>query len=492
MAAMGGGMRVQASMVGNRGVARVGSRFWWLGVALVAFWMVSPASARGLPELTGLVDELKPVVVNIHTSKKARAGKMAGLPHNPFKNSPFENFFQPFVDRLPQGEMQTRNLGSGVIIDAEGFILTNNHVIEEADEIKVRLADEREFIAKVIGSDPKTDLALIQIAVKQKLPAAKLGDSDAIKVGAWVVAIGNPFGLDATVTAGIISAKGRAIGNGPYEDFLQTDAAINPGNSGGPLFDLEGHVIGINTAIFSRSGGYMGIGFAIPINMAKNVVAQLKGAGRVTRGWLGVGIQGITPELTAALGLEAAKGALVSQVTKNGPAQDAGIKAGDVILKFNGQEIHKMRDLPSLVAMTPVGSKVAVVLLRDGKEQTIQVKVEEMPRDESDGTAAARSDAVAKADPFGVRVQALGELQRRQGRVGDEVKGVFVAQVDPDGPAARAGLRAGDVILDVNRMAVETPREYEQAVEKIGQNRNVLMRVARDGGVLFVAINLER
>ncbi|MBF0272336.1 MAG: DegQ family serine endoprotease [Magnetococcales bacterium] len=491
MAAMGG-VGMERPMAGNRGGMRSGSRLWWLGVAL-ACWIVSPAWARGLPELTELVDDLKPVVVNIHTSKKVRGGKQAVLQNNPFKNSPFENFFQPFVDRLPQGEMQTRNLGSGVIIDADGFILTNNHVIEEADEIKVRLADEREFIAKVIGNDPKTDLALIQIPVKQKLPVAKLGDSDAIKVGAWVVAIGNPFGLDATVTAGIISAKGRAIGNGPYEDFLQTDAAINPGNSGGPLFDLDGRVIGINTAIFTRSGGYMGIGFAIPVNLAKNVVAQLKGTGRVTRGWLGVGIQGVTPELTSALGLDAAKGALVSQVTKSGPAQDAGIKAGDVILKFNGQEIHKMRDLPSLVAMTPVGSKVPVVILRDGKEQTVPVKVEEMPKDEAGSTTTtSRSEGVAKVDPFGVRVQALGEGQRRQTRVGDDIKGVFVAQVEPDGPAARAGLRLGDVILDVNRVPVETPREYEQAVEKIGQNRNVLLRVSRDGGVLFVAINLEK
>ncbi|WP_420904790.1 DegQ family serine endoprotease [Candidatus Magnetaquiglobus chichijimensis] len=463
---------------------------WMVGVAFLLVGIAS-ATARDLPDLTALVENLKPVVVNIQTSKKARGGKQA-MPNNPFKNSPFEHFFQPFMDRMPQGEMQTQNLGSGVIIDADGFILTNNHVVEEADEIKVRLVDEREFVAKVIGSDPKSDLALIQIPVKQKLQAAKLGDSDAIKVGAWVVAIGNPFGLEATVTSGIISAKGRAIGNGPYEDFLQTDAAINPGNSGGPLFDLDGNVIGINTAIFSRSGGYMGIGFAIPVNMAKNVVTQLKSSGKVTRGWIGVGIQMVTQELASALGLETARGALVSQVVKSGPAQEAGIKAGDVILKFNGQEIHKMRDLPTIVAATAVGNKVPVAILRDGKEQTVQIKVRELPKEES-SAAASKGDADAdKTDPLGIKVKALGDNQRRQGRLGDDIKGVVVAKIDPDGAGAKAGLRAGDVIVDVNRQSVESPNDYEQAIDKLGKNRNVLLRVARDGGVLFIAVNLDR
>ncbi|MBF0164588.1 MAG: DegQ family serine endoprotease [Magnetococcales bacterium] len=463
---------------------------WLLGAALLLVG-IGPASARELPDLTALVENLKPVVVNIQTSKKARGGKQAA-PINPFKNSPFEQFFQPFMDRTPQGEMQTQNLGSGVIIDADGYILTNNHVIEEADEIKVRLVDEREFIAKVIGSDPKSDLALIQIPVKQKLVAAKLGDSDTLKVGAWVVAIGNPFGLEATVTAGIISAKGRAIGNGPYEDFLQTDAAINPGNSGGPLFDLDGNVIGINTAIFSRSGGYMGIGFAIPVNMAKNVVTQLKSSGKVTRGWIGVGIQVVTQELASALGLDAARGALVSQVVKSGPAQDAGIKAGDVILKFNGQEIHKMRDLPAIVAATSVGSKVPVVILRDGKEQTLQIKVRELPKEESSAAASKTDGDNEKTDPLGIKVKALGDNTRRQGRLADDIKGVVVAKIDPEGAGAKAGLRVGDVIVDVNRQAVESPNDYEQAIDKLGKNRNVLLRVARDGGVLFIAVNLDR
>ncbi|MBF0417350.1 MAG: DegQ family serine endoprotease [Magnetococcales bacterium] len=476
----------------NRLDIPAGAWMVWLLGAILLMCSITPASAREQPDLTVLVENLKPVVVNIQTSKKARGGKQT-VPNNPFKNSPFEHFFQPFMERMPQGEMQTQNLGSGVIIDGDGFILTNNHVVEEADEIKVRLVDEREFIAKVIGNDPKSDLALIQIPVK-KLAAAKLGDSDAIKVGASVVAIGNPFGLEATVTSGIISAKGRAIGNGPYEDFLQTDAAINPGNSGGPLFDLEGNVIGINTAIFSRSGGYMGIGFAIPVNMAKNVVAQLKSSGKVTRGWIGVGIQVVTQELATALGLESARGALVSQVVKTGPAQDAGIKAGDVILKFNGQEIHKMRDLPAIVAATPVGNKVALVLLRDGKEQTLQVKVKELPKEDQSGssTKADADNDSDKSDPLGIKVRALGDNQRRKGRLADDIKGVLVARVDADGPAAKAGLRVGDVIVDVNRQSVESPSDYEQAIDKLGKSRNVLLRVAREGGVLFIAVNLDR
>ncbi|MBF0614839.1 MAG: DegQ family serine endoprotease [Magnetococcales bacterium] len=465
---------------------------WWLGLTMLWLYSSSVAFARSLPDLTGLVEELKPVVVNIQTTKKGRA-EHGTMPRNhPFKNNPFEEFFQPFLDRLPQAEKQTRNLGSGVIIDADGFILTNHHVIDGADEIKVRLTDEREFIAKVIGSDSKTDLALIQIPVKQKLNIARLGDSDALKVGAWVVAIGNPFGLEATVTAGIISAKGRSIGNGPYEDFLQTDAAINPGNSGGPLFDLDGHVIGINTAIFSRSGGYMGIGFAIPVNMAKGIVAQLKSSGQVKRGWLGIGIQLVTPELATALGLDAAKGALISQVHKNGPAADAGIKPGDVIIQFNGQEIHKMRGLPALVAMTPVGSKVPVVILRDGKERTLQVRIDEMPRDEASQASTPTAETASKTDPLGIKVASLNEEQRRKTRMGDDIRGVAVVQVDPDSPAGRSGLKNGDVIMDINRNPVENVRDYEQVMDKLGTTGNLLLRVARERGVLFIAINLEK
>ncbi|MBF0371355.1 MAG: DegQ family serine endoprotease [Magnetococcales bacterium] len=455
---------------------------------MVFTMMAAPASARSVPELTELAENLKPVVVNIHTSKKILGGQTR-LQHNPFKNSPFEEFFKPFMDRMPQREFQTRNMGSGFIIDGDGFILTNHHVIEEADEIKVRLSNEQEFDASVIGSDPKTDLALIRIETDQKLPVARLGDSDAIKVGAWVVAIGNPFGLEATVTTGIISAKGRAIGNGPYDDFLQTDAAINPGNSGGPLFDLEGNVVGINTAIFSRSGGYMGIGFAIPVNMAKSVVSQLKDTGRVTRGWLGVSIQGVTAELARALGLDEPRGALIAQAVKDGPAKKAGLKAGDVILEFNGRRINKMRDLPAIVAATPVDQSVPVKILRNGDEETIRVKIAEMPREE---TVLARNDPSGSTDPLGVKVKGLTDPIRRQLGLGEEIKGVVVVGVETDGAAARAGIRKEDVIVDLNRKMIASIQDYEKAVASIGSAKTVLARVLREGDPLFLALNLEQ
>ena len=456
--------------------------FWFLVLAIAI-----PALARPVPELTGLVEDLKPVVVNIHTSKKVLGGN-AKLPNNPFKNSPFEEFFKPFMERLPQREFQTKNMGSGFIIDSEGFILTNHHVIEGADEIKVRLSDEQEFDAKVIGSDPKTDLALIRIDPGRKLPVARMGDSDAIKVGAWVVAIGNPFGLEATVTTGIISAKGRAIGKGPYDAFLQTDAAINPGNSGGPLFDLDGKVVGINTAIFSRSGGYMGIGFAIPVNMAKSIVDQLKETGRVTRGWLGVQIQVVTPELASALGLEVPKGALIAQVMKDGPAKVAGFQAGDVIMKFNGKDILKMRDLPATVASTPVGETVPVLVLRNGDEKTIQVKIAEMPQEES---LPPHNVPSGKSDPLGIKIHSLTNQMRRQLGVGEETKGVVVVEVETDGPAAAAGIHKGDVIVDLNRISVESVQDYEQVVEGIGDAKTILVRILRKGTPLFMALNLE-
>ncbi|MBF0310596.1 MAG: DegQ family serine endoprotease [Magnetococcales bacterium] len=451
---------------------------------LVQLVIVPPGRAREMPDLTGLVEELQPVVVNIVTSKKVLGGLTDKL-QNPFHGSPFEDFFQPFLDRMPQKDQQSRNMGSGVIIDEEGYILTNHHVIEDADEIKVRLSNEKEYVAKVIGSDAKTDLALIRIETDQKLPKAKLGDSAAIKVGAWVIAVGNPFGLEATVTVGILSAKGRSIGNGPYDDFLQTDAAINPGNSGGPLFDLEGRVIGINTAIYSRSGGYMGIGFAIPINMAKSVVSQLKDSGRVTRGWLGVGIQTVTPELATALGLDEPKGALVSQVNQPGPAHDAGFKPGDVILKFNGKAIHKMKDLPATVASTLVGETVAVEILRDGAAKTLKVKVAEMPPEEATSTAKA---APGKSDPLGMKVHTLSEMPKRPNGIGDEVKGVVVVGVDADGAAARAGIRKGDVIVDLNSRAVATVADYNKALESLGSGKTVLVRILRDNKPLFVAV----
>ncbi|MBF0587743.1 MAG: DegQ family serine endoprotease [Magnetococcales bacterium] len=454
-------------------------------VVLACSLFTSELMARPTPDLTGIVENLKPVVVNIHTSKKIRSGQ-ADIPINPFRNSPFEEFFKPFLDQMPQREHQTRNMGSGFIIDRDGYILTNHHVIEGADEIKVRLADEREFKARIIGSDPKTDLALIRIDSEHKLPVAQLGDSDAIKVGAWVVAIGNPFGLEATVTTGIISAKGRSIGSGPYDDFLQTDAAINPGNSGGPLFDLQGRVVGINTAIFSRSGGYMGIGFAIPVNMAKSVVSQLKTSGHVTRGWIGISIQNVTAELASALGLDEPQGALIAQIVEDGPAAQAGLEAGDVILSFNGKNVRKMRDLPAIVATTEVGIRASMRILRDSREKSLRIKVAEMPSEEME--VAHRSEA-PHSDPLDLTIQELTQKMRRQMEIGRQIEGVVVVAVESGSPAAKAGIRSGDIVLSLNRKPIDSRRRYAKLVKRLRKEKTILAKVLRDGDPLFVALN---
>src|SRR4030043_553540 len=319
-----------------------------------------------------LAERVKPAVVNISTTKTT-AGRSFG---SPFGRSPFgDDFFDRFFGDIPQREFKQRSLGSGFVISNDGYIFTNNHVVEKADKILVKLSDNREYEAKIIGTDTKTDIALIKIKPSNSLPVAEIGDSEKVRVGEWVIAIGNPFGLDQTVTAGIVSAKGRVIGAGPYDNFIQTDASINPGNSGGPLLNMAGEVVGINTAIFSQSGGNVGIGFAIPVNMAKEIAPQLKEKGHGTRGWLGVGIQKITPELSKSFGLKDEKGALVSQVVKGGPADKGGIETGDVIVEFDGNKVSDSNELPRMVAPLPVGKTVSVKLLRGGNAVDREVKI---------------------------------------------------------------------------------------------------------------------
>ncbi|MBF0381361.1 MAG: DegQ family serine endoprotease [Magnetococcales bacterium] len=449
-----------------------------------------PSSAASLPDLVPLVKRLKPVVVNISTKQKipAKHGKGEDMLDG-LKNSPFEKFFRQFLENMPKENFSSRSLGSGVLIDAKGYIVTNDHVVADANEIMVRLFDEREFSAKVVGRDKKTDLALIQIDAEEDLPIAKFGDSDKAEVGSWVVAIGNPFGLEATVTAGIISATGRMIGNGPYDNFLQTDAAINPGNSGGPLFNLDGEVVGINTAIMSRTGGSMGIGFAIPINMAKSVIQQLKESGRVTRGWLGVRIQTVTPQLAKALGMKRKYGALVASVEPDSPAEKSGVLAGDVIIRFDGRDVRRMKELPAVVAKIPVGRSVPMEVFRNGKRKTIMVVVAELKDPAKKIESKKTRDKVAT---LGMTVQPLTPSLIDQLNVPDTSSGVVVSEVNKEGIAYEAGIRPGDVIVQIDRKPMLNLDDFEKATTDRDPGSSLLLYLLRRGDPHFMAIQIPR
>jgi serine protease Do len=427
-----------------------------------------------------LAQTVRPGVVNIQVVKKVKNVGFRGFPGNPFGDrSPFGDFFGPFSEGNPPGGYKQQGVGSGFVISKDGYILTNNHVVEDADQIKVKLADGKEYDGKVIGRDPKTDLAVVKIAGASDLHPLDLGNSDDLMVGNWVVAIGSPFGLEETVTAGIVSAKGRAIGSGPYDNFIQTDASINPGNSGGPLVNLKGEVVGINTAIIA---GGQGIGFAIPINMAKQIVPQLEEKGHVTRGWLGVSIQEMTPELAKTLGLKEKKGALVAQVVSGGPAERAGIEQGDVIVAFDGKDVSSSKDLPRIVASTSVGKEVTVKLSRDGKVMDRQVKVGEM---EEKGVEVSKAPSSHKS--LGITVQNLTpETAKELGLKKDT--GVVVARVEPGSPAADAGIQTGDVIREVNRKPVNNVDDFAQKVEKAKDRDSVLLLIQRGQNNLFAAV----
>jgi serine protease Do len=430
-----------------------------------------------------LADEVKHSVVNISTTRVVK-----GEPLQPFDgpNSPFneffgDEFFKRFFGDRPQGQGDTKThaLGSGFIIDKDGLILTNNHVIEKADEIKVKLANEKEYDAQVVGRDPKTDLALIRVTPDADFPKpAKLGDSDALRVGDWVIAVGNPFGLGHTVTAGITSAKGRIIGAGSYDDFIQTDAAINLGNSGGPLFNMKGEAIGVNTAIVARG---QGIGFAIPSNMVTQILSQLK-SGKVIRGWLGIAIQDLSPELAESFGLKDQKGVLVGDVVEDGPAAKAGIKRGDIVLMFNGKKVETAHALSSMVAATAPETQSNVEVLRDGKPMNIPVVLGTMPATQDAAEAAPPKDETF----WGLTVKNITpELARRFNWPEDET-GVIITAVTPGSPASEVGLRPGDALQEVNRQVVKDLSDFNKAVA--GDQKSLLLLVKRGEHTFYVVL----
>jgi serine protease Do len=428
-----------------------------------------------------IVKDVIPAVVNISTTQTIKRPEPPGAP----PGDPMGEFMRRFFDQMPKSYKE-RSLGSGVIISADGEILTNEHVIGTADEIDVILEDQKRYKAKVIGKDKKTDIALIRIKADHPLPAATLAHGgDEVRIGDWVIAIGNPFGLGETVTAGIVSAKGRAIGAGPYDDFIQTDASINPGNSGGPLLNTRGEVIGINSTIYSQSGGNIGIGFAIPIEMAAHIADSLRAHGTVVRGWLGVAIQDVTPDLSKAIGLEEASGALVADVVHDGPADKAGVKRGDVIVAYQGKPIASSRELPIRVADTPVGTRAEVKVLRDGREKTLSAEVGEL----KDRDAVV--EKVAAASSLGLSVDRLTpQIGERLG-IPPDTEGVVVTSVEPGSPADAAEIHAGDVIREANRTPVTTPEALEKAIGQRPSGKPLLLLVQRAGSTVFITVTPE-
>ncbi|OPL12443.1 MAG: peptidase [delta proteobacterium MLS_D] len=435
------------------------------------------------PSFTEIAEQVNPCVVNISTTKVVSGGDMYNF-GSPFRGSPFERFFggdeffRHFFGDRPGREYRQRSLGSGFIISKDGYLFTNNHVIERADEITVRLSNGNEYIATVKGSDKNTDIALLKIEADEELPAATLGKSADLRVGEWVMAIGNPFGLSQTVTAGIVSATGRVIGAGPYDNFIQTDASINPGNSGGPLFNMAGEVVGINTAIVAQG---QGIGFAIPIDMAKEILPALKKEGRVTRGWLGVSVQDVTKEIAENLGLKAENGVLVAHAFEGDPAAEAGIMSGDVIVSIDGKPVKDTQELLRVVASIPVGDEVDVGVVRKGAEKHFSVVIKERP----DAETMVRKDK--KEDQFGMTVQAITPDMALHFGLSD-TGGVIVTEVEPGSRADEAGIQPADIIVSVNNIHIETMDDYREAIARADASKSLLLLIKRQDARFFVVI----
>ncbi len=457
-------------------------------------FVINVANAKSAPEsFADLAEQLSPSVVNISTTTviEQKSREMPSFP----PGSPFEDFFKQF-DNPGNKKRKAQSLGSGFIIDKAGYIITNNHVIDNAEKIMVILFDDTSFEAKVVGKDPKTDVALLKIDPKKtKLKAVQFGDSDNLRVGDWVMAIGNPFGFGGTVTAGIVSARGRNL-SGSYDDYIQTDASINRGNSGGPLFDMKGNVVGINTAIFSQSGGSVGIGFAVSSNLAKQVTDQLKQYGRTKRGWLGVLIQEISNEIADSLGMKTARGALVSSATEGGPAEKAGVKTGDVILKFNDIEIKNMKELPKVVAGTPVGKSVPLVILRNGKNITLNVTLGELELAEKDnliGKTSKKNVKLKKYDKLGFTAEELSKENKRKFKLNNVDFGVVITSIINNSAAQQAGLNPGMVILRVGQIEVNSLDIIDEAIKNaIKQKRKALLLLVKvEDGTRFIALELK-
>jgi serine protease Do len=468
--------------------------FAWALAASLIFGMLfglhqtqafAKAGAQGYPEsFSELIKMASPSVVNIIAVKIVRG---AGGGSSPFgMEDPLRDFFERFYGGQVPKEYRQNALGTGFIIDPDGFILTNNHVVEQTEELKVRLNDEKEFKAQIIGRDPKTDLALIKINADKPMTPLILGDSDKVEVGDWVVAIGNPFGLGNTVTAGIVSAKYRQLGGGPYDNFIQTDASINPGNSGGPLLNLDGEVIGVNSVIFSESGGNIGIGFAIPINMAKQLLPQLR-QGKVKRSWIGVMIQSISPELKDKLELGTEDGALVSDVASGGPADKAGIKRGDVILRFDNKPIRSMHDLPFIVASTPIGQTVSIEIMRGSQRMNLHITTEEL-KEEAEQEAAPAGET----GPYlGIEVQEITPEMAKNYDL-SRSSGVIIVQVEDGSPAEEAGLTPGDIIVEIDKKPVKDVATFNRLLAGVKEGETLLFLVDRGGTTIFVTLTVEK
>ncbi len=464
------------------------SGYAWV-TGLLMMLAVHSVQARQLPGFTGLVKEAGPAVVNISTTQKVQS-RIHGLPEdfempNLPEGSPFGELFKYFFDQEDgdPGYRDAKSLGSGFIISADGYVLTNYHVVKDADEIIVRLNDRRELRGEVIGTDKRSDVALLKIDATD-LPVAKIGTSSSLEVGEWVLAIGSPFGFDYSATAGIVSAKGRSLPRENYVPFIQTDVAINPGNSGGPLFNQEGEVVGVNSQIYSRTGGYMGLSFAIPIEVAMDVADQLKTTGRVSRGWLGVLIQDITLDLAESFGMKHPRGALVAKVLPDSPAQAAGIEVGDVIVRFDGKEVRDSASLPPIVGRTKVGVSIPVDVIRNRKQKVVKVKLGELPEDAA--VASADKPATNKTNRLGMSVAELSDEQRAELEVDT---GVLVTRL-VDGAASRAGVHKGDIILSIDNKSVKNVEAFRKLVKGLPDNKSVAILVQRNGSPTFLALKV--